>query len=324
MQSKGSSGIAMNVNSGGKERGNGEMMMIFAVALGTGYFLGSSKSLSLGSIWEIILVLEGWVRDVVVPVYTLSALSYLLIDNYYDSKPSPSSEKKSSLRCSLCSFQIPPVLRKLSSLTLCSKDEDTDSLIPATPEEEEEEDEGEKPIDMNGVFKVVENDNFDKFLEAQGVPWFLCNAASKARPTHHFTHASFKKLTIKIQGIIESQTSYQINGPYTETSIRGRLFQDSLSYLYDENGDDDKTCVGVQTRKVAMGQGYVVEVQRRIIRAKSVWAPTPEENPDGHCTYDLGIPCDFDRLIMTNKVVYDEDKEPVIASQLFHRQDLMK
>ena len=306
------SGIVMNSNPIGNGRGDGEMWMILVVALGSGYFMGSSTSLSLGSIWEALLFLEGWVRDVVVPVYTLSALAYLVLDNYCDSPPSG----KPSFRSSLSSFKIPPFLKRLSSLTTSSEDESP----PSPVKEEEEEDEGEKPIDMNGIYKVVENDNFGEFLKAQGVPWFLCNAASKARPTHHFTHASAKKITIKIQGIIESQTSYKIGGPYTVTAIRGREFHDSLSYLFDEVGDT-KNCVGVQTRKVAMGEGYVVLVERRIIRAGSTWVPTPEENPDGHCTYDLGTVCDFDRLIMTNKVVYDNGDEPVIASQLFHRTD---
>ena len=286
------SSILMNVNPIGSG-GNGATplpMIVLVVAVGIGYVLGAS---TIGKrTWNTLLVLEEWIRDVVVPCYTLSALLYLLIQNFEES--------------------ISSVLSRLQT-------SEKESGATTESAEEEEEDEGEKPIDMNGTYKVVENDNFAEFLKAQGVPGFLCNAASKARPTHEFTHKSIKKLTIRIRGIIESETSYEINGPYTETTIRGRLFQDSLSYLYDDSSE--KVCCGVQTRKVAMGQGYVVLVQRRVIRAGSVWNPTPEENPDGHNIYDLDTACEFDRLIMTNKVVYDNGDEPVIASQLFHRTD---
>lgn len=285
--------FAMNVNPivSGEKGGSSNSGIILVVVLGIGYVVGAS---SIGiRTWNVLLVLEEWIRDVVIPCYTLSALLYVLIQNFDDS------------------------ISSALSLLRTSK---TAPTAPKVPVEEEEEDKGEKPIDMNGTFKVVENDNFAEFLKAQGVPGFLCNAASKARPTHEFTHSSVKRLTIRIRGIIESETSYEINGPFTETTIRGRLFQDSLSYLYDETGPD-KVCCGVQTRKVAMGQGYVVQVQRRVIRAGSIWNPTPEENPDGHNIYDLDTACEIDRLIMTNKVVYDNGDEPVIASQLFHRTD---
>ena len=318
-----SSSIVTNmsrIGSGSGSKRDTPSWMFIMVALGIGYVMGSSFPLSLATIgrssWKGIIVLEEWVREVVVPCYTLSALLYLLLRNHNDSKEGTTSSSSfgSSLSSSLRKL---PALRILSSLT-ASSEEEAESL--ATSPLKEEEDEGEKPIDMNGTYKVVENNNFGEFLKAQGVPWFLCNAASKARPTHQFTHASSKKLTIKIQGIIESQTSYQINGPHTETSIRGRVFQDSLSYLHEGNNDNN-ACVGVRTRKIAVGEGYMVQVERRVIRAGRTWEPTPEENPDGHCTYDLDTVCDFDRLIMTNKVVYDGDEEPVIASQLFHRTD---
>lgn len=220
--------------------------------------------------------------------------------------------------------------------------------------EDEAEPQGDKPIDMNGIFHNVENDNFGDFLKAQGVPWFLCSAASKARPTHHIKHKNLQKVSIKIKGIIESETAYHIDGPFTETTIRGRVFRDTLSYLYDEDksrmettsGDpaevsksesnesksneseqesSGKICVGLKTRKIAVGEGYEVHVERRIIRAGSTWIPTPERNPDGHCTYDLDTPRDFDRLLMANKIVYDGEngasEAPIIASQLFHRTD---
>mmetsp|Transcript_17143 Transcript_17143/g.39584 ORF Transcript_17143/g.39584 Transcript_17143/m.39584 type:complete len:377 (-) Transcript_17143:207-1337(-) len=334
------------------------------LALGVGYSMGSMSTaaltstptstsvLSLVSIgktaWAVITILEEWVRDVIVTIYTLSVLLYLsmrLYDDWKnDKKSNPSLDSKPqavvSSSFSLSIRSLPPLLRRLSTSTLPVDEEkaSTESLRRPPPssarpaeqiEEEDEAQEGEKPIDMTGTFTVVENDNFGEFLKAQGVPWFLCNAASKARPTHNFLHLSPDKLTIQIRGIIDSETSYKIGGPYTETSIRGRVFQDSLSYLYDEipeaakANDLESICVGVQTRKVAVGEGYEVHVERRIVRAGATWVPTSETNPDGHSTYDLDKPCDFDRLHMANKIVYkgESGREPVIASQLFHRTD---
>jgi len=331
----GSSSVVVNMNSmfGSKSMtivGSDTTSWFFLVfALIMGYCMGSastSTSSSLGSIgratWKGIALFEETVREIIVPAYTLGVLLYLSVRFYGDALNS-GGEKKSKLLTILHSSlsSLPPALTRLSTRTI------TEDEAESTPTDDEiEEDEGEKPIEMTGVFKVVENDNFGEFLKAQGVPWFLCNAASKARPTHHFTHSSSKKLTIKIRGIIESETSYQIGGPHTETSIRGRVFKDSLSYLYDDSEvmGDDQCCVGVATRKIAVGEGYEVQVQRRIIRAGKIWTPGPEQNPDGHCLYDLGTPCDFDRLLMTNKVVYDGDSEGVksiIASQMFHRID---
>ena len=350
------------------------------VALGIGYSMGSISTLtptstpvlslvSMGkTAWEVITIFEEWVRDVIVTVYTLSVLLYLSVRLYGDwqnetkqSRPTkqanpsldlkPQATVSSSLSLSLSS--LPTLLKRLSTYTIFEDDikSSTESLQTLPPpselrakevEEEDETQQGEKPIDMTGTFTVVENDNFGEFLKAQGVPWFLCNAASKARPTHKFLHASPQKLTIQIRGIIESETSYDIGGRYTETSIRGRVFQDSLSYLYDKTpgmapANDQVTesksesepiheaiCVGVRTCKIAVGEAYEVHVERRIVRAGTTWIPTLEGNPDGHCMYDLDTPRDFDRLHMANKIVYTGDndgREPVIASQMFHRTD---
>jgi hypothetical protein len=363
----------------GGVNGDTTLWMLLAAALGIGYAMGSIAttstsllSLSIGSIgrttWKGITIFEEWVREIVVPAYTMGVLVYLAVRFYGDKRaksaaaalsPSKKNASNDSTMLStfhsslLSSFRLPPSLRKLSTMTILEEeDESSDSLTPRPssplPEqqvEEEAEEQGDKPIDMNGIYKFVENNNFDKFLKAQGVPWFLCKAASKARPTHHFKHASSQKLTIQIRGIIESETSYRIGGPFTETTIRGRVFRDTLSYLYDEHGGTENTttgddendgenqppsssnskplCVGVQTQKIAMGQGYKVQVERRIVRAGTTWVPTTETNPDGHCTYDLDTPCDFDRLLMFNKIVYDDENgdEPVIASQIFHRLD---
>ncbi|KAL3907024.1 MAG: hypothetical protein SGILL_009041 [Bacillariaceae sp.] len=58
----------------------------------------------------------------------------------------------------------------------------------------------------------------------------LARAANKARPIHHIQHLG-KFITIRIEGIIESTSTYEINGEPVEGLIRGRLFADQVMYL---------------------------------------------------------------------------------------------
>ena len=112
----------------------------------------------------------------------------------------------------------------------------------------------DQPFDISGAYKLRSNDNFEGFLAVQGVPWALRRAANQARPLHRITHRG-SQLTIKIEGIIESQTTYIINGPPVETNVRGRIFDDSVSYLEDGT-------VGIIVRKKAVTENYDVSVQR--------------------------------------------------------------
>jgi len=368
---RGSGGVVVTMNgfgsSGSSSRkrgasgGDQSSWVLLVAVLGIGYAMGSTPmGLPLGAIWKGIIIFEELVREIIVPLYTLGVVLYLLARFYGDrtrqqngAATQPISKPPlAALRASLSFFSRLPGLRKLSTMTILEEDLSSMSSSPLTEQvqqsgEDEAEPQGDKPIDMNGVFHNVENDNFGDFLKAQGVPWFLCSAASKARPTHHIKHKSLQKVSIKIKGIIESETAYHIDGPFTETTIRGRVFQDTLSYLYDEDkigmettsGDPAEVsksneseyessgtiCVGLKTRKIAVGEGYEVHVERRIIRAGTTWIPSSERNPDGHCTYDLDTPRDFDRLLMANKIVYDGEngasEAPIIASQLFYRTD---
>ena len=103
-----------------------DVYLFMMVALGIWYVMGSSFPLSLASIgrssWKGIIVLEEWVREVVVPCYTLSALLYLLLRNHNDSKEGTTSSSSfgSSLSSSLRKL---PALRMLSSLTASSEEE---------------------------------------------------------------------------------------------------------------------------------------------------------------------------------------------------------
>lgn len=147
---------------------------------------------------------------------------------------------------------------------------------PITPQEEGK-------VNMNGSFKLVKNDNFDGFLAAQGIPWALRRAADQARPTHVFTHAG-DEITIKITGIIESQTTYIIGGPPKETCIRGRVFSDTLEYI--ENG--------ICSRKKAVTEDYDIVVFRELASDRM-------------------------SLTMTSKAVFHDDRDEVVSIQLFER-----
>ena len=130
--------------------------------------------------------------------------------------------------------------QRRSSL-MTAKDLDVFSKLKKIDEEGEEEEDDEstalsptkqkkQPIDMSGSYQLVENHNFEAFLVAQGLPWMLARAADKARPIHHITHLG-KFITIRIEGIIESTSTYEINGEPVEGLIRGRLFADQVTYL---------------------------------------------------------------------------------------------
>jgi hypothetical protein len=143
----------------------------------------------------------------------------------------------------------------------------------------------EQPVDLTGHFQLMENHNYEAFLASQGVPWALRSAANRARPTHLITHQG-NLLTIKIEGIIQSQTTYQINGPKQQVKIRGRRFEDSVTYIESS---------GIQTIKRAMDDGYSIQVCRVLSDDKQ-------------------------QIIMTNTVTFDDDtKDKISCKQIFQR-----
>jgi hypothetical protein len=222
-----------------------------------------SSSLSIDD-WQRI------VNQVVLPVYTAIVISYIVVRFYHvvvEPRLRPATSAISEGNQSIAGA---PATTPTSSSTI---DEAQEALAP-------------QPIDMTGTYKLVENDNFEELLAAQGIPWALRSAANRARPTHKFTHRG-NLLTIKIQGIIESETKYHIGGSPTETAVRGRQFHDSVTYL------EDKT--GIQTLKRAINDGYTVRVCRRLSPDKS-------------------------KLTMTSTVTFDDEtKGSVDCRQIFER-----
>jgi hypothetical protein len=255
----------------------------------------SSSTATMGIVDSLLL---HWIPNGLVPLYTLAVVLYLSLRFYYDRYVVRTRRPKETT--------------------------DEAAAAAATESYDESSQRRPQPVDMTGRYRLVENHNFEALLQAQGVPWFLVSAASKARPTHHLTHRG-DALTIKIQGIIESETTYIVNGPSIETNIRGRLFRDTMTYLrrrdsfYDQqqqkeqqrpssqNGSDDQeeekkegddpnaVIVGVQTEKRAVDDGYTIFVQRRLSD-------------------------DQTQIIMTSYVKFDDTtKGDVQSTQIFQR-----
>ena len=174
---------------------------------------------------------------ILVPLYGVCVFLYLgrLLQKAIHAR----NEKKPALSLSQ-SPSIPPPLPSVAAIS------ETSSTL--TPED------GGK-VNMSGSYLLVRNDNFESFLEVQGVPWALRRAANQARPIHQITHVG-KSVTIQIKGIIESQTTYQIDGPPVETNVRGRVFRDQMTYL--ESGD------GIRVSKTAITENYDITVTRRL------------------------------------------------------------
>jgi hypothetical protein len=142
-------------------------------------------------------------------------------------------------------------------------------------------------VNLSGTYKLISNENFEAFLEAQGVPWALRSAANQARPIHKITHVG-KSVKIQIKGIIESETTYEIDGPPIQTKIQSRVFEDTMRYL--ESGD------GIEVTKRAVVEKYTIFVTRRLSK-------------------------DRQTITLTSRVIYDEGKNPIESVQIFRRME---
>jgi hypothetical protein len=106
-----------------------------------------------------------------------------------------------------------------------------------------------------------------EFLASQGVGWAIRKAAMNAVPTNVITHDLLEHtVTIRVEGIISSQTTYIINGDPIETQIQSRVFSDTMKYL--DSGD------GVQVTKVCHAEGYHVLVKRQLSSCRQIMTVT--------------------------------------------------
>lgn len=222
-----------------------------------------------------------------------------------------------------------------------------------------------RPIDLTGAYRLISNENFEAFLAAQGVPWALRSAANRARPLHRISHGNDvddendkdDNITIKIEGIIESQTTYTIGGPPVEGVVRGRRFLDRVTYLTDDgngeaagaeggavtapvvrrdddddrdgdddNHDDDNSIVereeggGGQPHPPAAAEATMPPVAPAAVQVVGIQT-TKRAVEDGYTVYVQRrlAPCGT-KLFMESRVEFDDDtKETVKSSQIFQR-----
>lgn len=240
-----------NNNNSSAAAAPGWLLLLVGVAIG-------QSSRSMDSLQSLLASFQSFVNLLVVPLYALCIILYLIrlirVDwNEHNHDTTKQQQQHHHLST--------PRLVSVPALSTVRED---------------------GKIDMNGSFKLLSNDNFDGFLQVQGVPWALRTAANQARPTHIITHVS-DSITIQIKGIIESQTTYEIGGPPVETRIRSRVFADRMSYLDD----------GIIVRKT--GENYDCTVTRRLSD-------------------------DRQTITMTSRAIFrDNETEPVEAVQIFRR-----
>lgn len=233
-------------------------------------FIGCSVASKIN--WEFLLEsLDYAVGSFLVPTYTLFAVLYL-----------------SSVAFAK---QLEPIYnllqRVLSLLTRKPKSASEPALAPRPPVEIPAGlDTAEQPFDLSGAYKLIENQNYEEFLGVQGVPRMYRGMANKARPVHRITHRG-RLLTIKIEGIIESQTTYVIDGPPIQCDVRGRIFEDTMTYL--DNGRR-----GIVVTKRALTEKYEITVQRELAE-------------------------DGQGILMTSRATFTDGKEPVECIQKFRR-----
>mmetsp|Transcript_5457 Transcript_5457/g.6698 ORF Transcript_5457/g.6698 Transcript_5457/m.6698 type:complete len:551 (-) Transcript_5457:243-1895(-) len=90
-------------------------------------------------------------------------------------------------------------------------------------------------VNLSGTFKLFHNQNFDVFLKALKVPALLRRGALATRPIHKYTHEG-KSFRVQIEGIIKGDTTFEIYGPPTISSMRHLKFLDHVSYTEDKGG----------------------------------------------------------------------------------------
>jgi hypothetical protein len=222
----------------------------------SGIAIGHSNVLSGGLVENLLSSFQSVVNLLLVPVYTFCVLLYLV-------------------RLVLVEFSI----GKTSSVRPSTLAPPAAVVVPTVTEADD------GVFNLSGSYKLISNDNFEGFLETQGVPWALRRAANQARPLHKITHVG-KTITIQIKGIIESETTYEVDGPPIQTKIRSRVFEDRMKFL--ETGD------GIEVTKTALEENYTVTVTRRLSK-------------------------DRQTITLTSRAIFNDDRDPVQSVQVFRR-----
>eukprot|EP00547_Thalassionema_nitzschioides_P005794 CAMPEP_0194218942 /NCGR_PEP_ID=MMETSP0156-20130528/24870_1 /TAXON_ID=33649 /ORGANISM="Thalassionema nitzschioides, Strain L26-B" /LENGTH=253 /DNA_ID=CAMNT_0038948457 /DNA_START=13 /DNA_END=774 /DNA_ORIENTATION=- len=231
------------------------IMLVLGIAIG-------KSSQSLDSLNTLLSSWQSFVNKLIVPLYAFFVLVYLVqvtaraLYDYWSS-----------------------CVGSLSKL-VSSEDASQQPILTNIPQDED------GFVNMSGSYKLTSNDNFEEFLAAQGVPWPLRSAANQARPTHTITHVG-KTVTIQIKGIIESQSTFEIDGPPVEDVIRGRVFKTKMRYLESKDG-----IVGFKT---AVSEGYNISVIRQFSSE------------------------DRNTITMTSRATFKDGREDIQCVQIFQR-----
>ena len=240
----------------------------------------------------------------------------------------PSSPRRSSLTAK--DISVFAHVKEVQYLSAVLEEEDNEG------DDEEDTDKEKQPIDLSGVYELRENHNFEEFLEAQGIPWMLRRAANQARPTHRITHIG-QYITIKIEGLIESSSTYTINGPPIEGLIRGRLFADKITYLTPEDvgeavSDDDSVDSdystdfddnGTSNRAIVAGTIDRSVSKKSKLENKDIESPGSKVVKDGIKRLSVATTTAAlspDKPSTTNQTVSDKLKQMDVKMELMKRE----
>lgn len=240
------------------------------------FLLGALAGQHSDSIGRSIRWCHQHADNVIIPGYTILAVLYLSLVAFESKHP--------LLRHIYYRIIGHMTARKGIAAAKVSTPDETTAIEIATSAASQEP----QPIDFTGAYKLISNVGFEKFLEMQGIPWALRRAANQARPVHRITHQG-ARLTIRIEGIIESQTTYIIGGPPVETNVRGRIFQDVVTYVQKEG-----VTTGIICKKTAVTEDYDVTVQREL-------SPDKQE------------------IHMISTVYFRDGRDPIESRQVFQR-----
>ena len=227
--------------------GDMDIPPIFVFLLG--FFVGTSYYENT----ETIQLLK-WLINVFASIYTLIVLLMIMIVSFQQFINTitkyPKLEKDSKRYQESKPSNDPPVPKSDPEPEEQVENKEKKSVSISSTSSHDNESES---IDLNGSFRLEKNINFVDFLAAQGVSWALRVAANKAVTTHHITHKN-NQLKIRVQGIINSETEYIINGPPIESKVKDRVYLDYVSYVNNKQG--------VQVLKVNKEHDYNIKVVR--------------------------------------------------------------
>ena len=123
------------------------------------------------SITHAEVPLQRLFRTIIVPGYTIAVVCYVLLKyllarrQEHEYQKALKQQQQQKQRCLAAAAA-------------------TRAAAATTSPDTTKEDDQQQPVDLTGVWKLQSNDNFEGFLEAQGVPWALRSAANRVWSWH--------------------------------------------------------------------------------------------------------------------------------------------